>query len=72
MSDHLITSLVSIAVALTGVAILALLVSKQANTSNVFGALGDSVSQAICVATSPVTGANCRSLVPNVNSTITF
>lgn len=50
--------LVTIAVAITGVAILALLVSKNANTAGVIGAAGKAFSQSLGVALSPVTGNN--------------
>lgn len=48
--------LVTIAVAITGVAILAVLVSKNANTAGVIKAGGSAFSQALAVAVSPVTG----------------
>jgi hypothetical protein len=48
--------LVTIAVAITGVATLALLVSKRANTAGVIGAAGKAFSQSLAVAVSPVTG----------------
>lgn len=48
--------LVTIAVAITGVATLALLVSKKANTAGVIGAGGKAFSEALGVALSPVTG----------------
>jgi len=46
----------TIAVAITGVAMLALIVSKRADTANVIKAAGGSFSQALSVAVSPVTG----------------
>jgi hypothetical protein len=48
--------LVTIAVAITGVATLALLVSKRANTAGVIGAAGKAFSSSLGVALSPVTG----------------
>ena len=48
--------LVTIAVAITGVATLALLVSKRANTAGVIGSAGKAFSEALSVAVSPVTG----------------
>ena len=48
--------LVTIAVAITGVATLAVLVSKQANTAGVITAGGNAFSNAIKAAVSPVTG----------------
>jgi hypothetical protein len=50
--------LVTIAVAITGVATLALLVSKRANTAQVIGAAGKAFSQSLGVALSPVTGSS--------------
>lgn len=48
--------LVTIAVAITGVATLALLVSKNANTAGVISSAGKAFSGALGVALSPVTG----------------
>lgn len=48
--------LVTIAVAITGVATLALLVSKRANTAGVISAGAKGFSEALGVALSPVTG----------------
>ena len=46
----------TIAVAIVGVAILALLVSKKANTAGVITSAGQAFSSALSVAVSPVTG----------------
>lgn len=48
----------TIAVAIVGVATLAVLVSKKANTSQVIGSAGSAFSQALAVAVSPVTGGS--------------
>ena len=56
MGDNLITSVVSVALAIVGVAIIAVLVSKNANTAGVITASGSSFSQALGTALSPVTG----------------
>lgn len=48
--------LVTIATAITGVAILAVLVSKNANTAAVIQSGGSAFSNALDVAVSPVTG----------------
>lgn len=56
MGDHLIASVTSIATAIIGVAIIALLVSRNANTSGVIGAAGSAFAGALGVAESPVTG----------------
>ena len=56
MGDHIIASVTSIATAIVGVAIIALLVSRNANTSGVIGAAGQAFSSALGVAEMPVTG----------------
>jgi hypothetical protein len=50
-------SVVTIVIATIGIAGLAVLVSKQANTSQVLGAGGQAVSGLLQTALSPVTGA---------------
>ena len=74
MSDKMITSFVSIAIAVIGVAVIAVLVSKGANTGNVFGAIGTSISNMLCAALSPVTGNSCGGggLTPSVTSSISY
>lgn len=54
--DQLWTSLVSIATAIVGVAILAVIVSKNSNTSGVISAAGNAFAQDLGVAVSPITG----------------
>lgn len=56
-------AVVSIATAIVGVAILAVLVSKNSNTTGVLQAAGTAFSSALGVATGPVTG---RGGVPNL------
>jgi membrane DNA delivery protein len=56
MSDQLITSVVTVLMAIVGVAIIAVLVSKNANTTGVIGAGASGFSQALGTALSPVTG----------------
>jgi hypothetical protein len=51
-------AVVTIATAIVGVAILAILVSQKSNTSGVVQAFGSAFSNALGVAESPVTGAN--------------
>lgn len=48
--------IVVIALAIVGVAILAVIVSGNSNTSGVIGAFGGSFSRALASALSPVTG----------------
>lgn len=56
MSDHIVTSVVTVITALIGVAIIAVLVSGKANTSGVLSAGGSALSGVIGTAVSPVTG----------------
>lgn len=49
-------SIVTIAVAITGVALLAVLVSKKSNTAAVIQAAGSAFGNSLGVAVSPVTG----------------
>ena len=74
MGDNkLITSIVSVLLAVIGLAIVAVLVSRNAQTGSVLGAGGGAFAQIICKALSPITGNSCGgSGIPSVNSTITF
>lgn len=56
--DDFVKQLVTIATAIVGVAIVAVLVSKNANTANVISAAGSSFSQSLATAVSPVTGGS--------------
>jgi PRD1 phage membrane DNA delivery len=56
MTDNLISSVVAVLTAIIGVAIIAVLVSKQANTTGVIQAGGQAFSGALGTALSPVTG----------------
>ena len=56
MGEQLVSSVVTVATAIIGLAIIATLVSKNANTANVVTAGGNVFSQALGVAESPVTG----------------
>lgn len=56
MSDQIITSIVTVLTAIIGVAIIAVLVSKNANTTGVISAGGSAFSGALSTALSPVTG----------------
>ena len=58
MSESLITSVVTVLMAIVGVAIIAVLVSKNANTTGVIQAGGSAFSGALGVAISPVTGGS--------------
>ncbi len=56
MSESLVTAVVTVLMAIVGVAIIAVLVSKNANTSQVIGAGASGFSQALTTALSPVVG----------------
>jgi len=56
--NQITESLVTILVGLTGVAILAVLVSKRSNTSGVIGAIFGGYAKAVGAAVSPITGSN--------------
>lgn len=72
MAEKWITGIVSILLAIVGVAIIAALVSPQAQTGNVLTAGASAIARALCVALSPVTGGSCGSLVSQVTSTINY
>jgi hypothetical protein len=57
MSNELITSVVTVLTGIIGVAIIATLVSKNANTSQVIQSGGSAFSQSLATALSPVTGS---------------
>lgn len=57
MGDQLITSITAILTAIVGVAIIAVLVSRNANTSGVISAGGSAFAQDLGVAISPITGS---------------
>ena len=58
-------------IAVLGLAIIAVLVSNQAQTAKVTTAGGTSLGQIICTALSPVVHGSCG-LIESVTSTITF
>jgi len=58
MGDQLITSVVTVLTAIIGVAIIAVLVSRQANTAGVLQAGGSAFSSALATAVSPITGGS--------------
>lgn len=62
MTDQLFNSLVAIATAIIGVAILAVLVSKNANTSGVITSAGNAFAADLGAATAPVTGGGFGNL----------
>jgi hypothetical protein len=56
--DRISESIVTIALAIVGVAALAVLVSRNANTANVIQAGASGFGNSLAVAEAPVTGAN--------------
>lgn len=58
MSDQIVTSIVTVLVALIGVAIVAVLVSGNAQTANVLNAGGSAFSGILGTALGPVTGGS--------------
>lgn len=61
MNNNFLGSLVVILTGIIGVATLAVLVSKNAQTSSVIGAAGTAFSGALNAATAPVTGSSSNS-----------
>ncbi len=64
MSDNLMTGIVSIALAVVGVATLAVIFSNKSNAAGVIQAGGSALANNIAVAVSPVSGT---SVTPNVS-----
>jgi len=57
MTDSLLSSIVTVTLAIIAVAFIAVLVSKNANTANVISAGSQGLSSGLMSALSPVTGA---------------
>lgn len=70
MSEQLLTSVVTVIMAIIGVAILAVLVSRSANTTGVLSAASSGFSKDLAAALSPVTGSGFGTLTGGVNSII--
>jgi len=67
--DRLTESVVTIAIAIIGLATLAVLVSRNANTAGVIGAAGRAFSGSLGVAISPIAGgSSLSSYSPNGGS----
>lgn len=60
MNDHLISGVVNVLVAIVGVAIIAVLVSNRAQTSNVITSAGAAFANDLSAAVAPVTGAQAQ------------
>lgn len=58
MSEQLVSSVTTVLLAIVGVAIIAVLVSRNANTTGVISAGGKAFSQDLGTALSPVTGSS--------------
>ncbi len=58
MGDHIIASGVAVATAIVGLAIIAVLVSRQANTSGVIQSAGSAFATDLAAAVSPITGGS--------------
>jgi hypothetical protein len=75
MAEKWLTAVVAIALGIVGLATLAVLVSRQAQTAGVITGGAGAFKNALCAALSPI-GVNCGTitagLTPDVNSTITF
>jgi PRD1 phage membrane DNA delivery len=67
--NTLVEGIVTIAVAIVGVAILSVLVSQKSQTPQVLGAAGSAFANALSAATGPTTGATAS---PSVSSGSSF
>lgn len=65
--NNLVEAGVSISLAIVGLAIVAVLVSRNANTAGVMQAYGQTFSSMIGAATAPVTGASQNTGMPNLS-----
>lgn len=61
MSEHLFTSITSIALSIVGLALVAVIISKNANTSGVLQSAGQALAADIGAAVSPVSGSGIAS-----------
>lgn len=61
MGEKAVTGVVAILTAIIGVAIVAVLVSKQSNTASVIGAGGSAFSNILKTAVSPISGGGLGS-----------
>lgn len=63
MSTDLLHSVAAIVAGITGVAIIAVLVSRNSNTSGVISSAGNAYSSSLAVALSPITGGNSQNSI---------
>lgn len=73
MTEKWVTAVFSVALAIIGLAGLAVLLSRSSQTGTVITGGAGAFKNALCAALSPI-GVSCGSttLTPNVDSTITF
>jgi hypothetical protein len=64
MSEQLLSSVTTVLLAIVGVAIIAVLVSRNANTTGVISAGGSAFANDLGTALSPVTGGSFGSFTP--------
>lgn len=73
MTDSAVSSGTAILLAIVGVAVLAIVLSGNSNTTSVISSVGNAFTNAIKCALAPVTGGSCpsssNSLIPIVTST---
>lgn len=73
MTDSFVSAGVSVALAIVGLAIVAVVISNNAKTSSVIGQGGKSFAQAIACAVSPITGNPCGGgSLTSVDSSISY
>ena len=74
MGERMIEAIVTICTAIVGLAIIAVLVSKKANTASVIQATASGFNNALGVAEAPVTGAAYTPVLsyPNSNALSSF
>ncbi len=71
MGKETIDAAVSIATAIIGLAILSVLVSSNAQTTGIIGALSGGLSQSISAATAPVSGGIGGMSIPQISNPYT-
>lgn len=69
MSEQLVSSVTTVLLAIVGVAIIAVLVSRNANTTGVISSGGSAFAQDLGAATAPITGGSFGSFT-NLNAAI--
>jgi PRD1 phage membrane DNA delivery len=68
MTDRIFADIMAILTAIVGLAIIAVIVSKQADTSNVLTSGGNAFSNIIKAAVSPVSGSGGIGSLPSLSS----